>query len=211
MKSELKYEGVEVVFLKHAGFKVRGSKTIYIDPYDIPEGAEMDKADYVFITHDHFDHMDYKAIRKLATHHTTIVYPEGCAFEGEGYATCTLQPEQKEELDGMTVTTIPAYNLEKDFHPKGIYVGYIIEMDGVKIYHAGDTDYTPEMKNIDVDIALIPVGGKYTMDVEEAKKALEGINAKYVVPMHYGALPDTQADVSKLESDNVVVLTPTFS
>jgi len=209
MKSDFKYGNVEVVFLKHAGFKVKGSKTVYIDPYDLPEDAELEKADYIFVTHDHFDHLDFKAIRNLSTPDTTVVAPHGCSLEG--FLTCSMEPNKKEKLDGITVETVPAYNIGKSFHPKEKeYVGFVIEMDGVRIYHAGDTDFIPEMKNIEVDIALIPVGGTYTMNVDEAKKAIEEIKAKYVIPMHYGVIPDTQADVSRLESDRVVVLKPLF-
>ena len=208
MTSSFEYKGVEVVFLRHAGFKIKGSKTIYIDPYDIPEDADLEKADYIFITHDHFDHMDFKAIKKLSTPDTTIVTPHSCSVEG--FSTCTLQIGQKEKLDSISVETVPAYNINKRFHPKGQYVGYIIEMDGVRIYHAGDTDYTPEMKEVSADIALIPVGGTYTMDVEDAKKAVKEMKVNYIIPMHYGVIPDTEADVSKLESDKVVILKPLF-
>jgi L-ascorbate metabolism protein UlaG (beta-lactamase superfamily) len=128
----------------------------------------------------------------------------------EGYRTCELDIGEEEKLEGLTVKTVPAYNIDKPFHPRGSGAGYIIEIDGVKIYHAGDTDFIPEMKEIEVDVALIPVGGKYTMDLEQAKEALEAIKADKVIPMHYGALPETQADVEKLKSAKVVALEPLF-
>jgi L-ascorbate metabolism protein UlaG (beta-lactamase superfamily) len=209
MASSFDYRGVEVVFLKHAGFKIKGSKTVYIDPYDLPDYAKLDKADYILVTHDHFDHLDIEAIRKLSKSDTVIVIPSGCIVEG--YKTCELDVGGVENFGEIVVRTVPAYNIDKSFHPKGKGVGYIIEMDGVRIYHAGDTDKIPEMRGLEVDIALIPVGGTYTMNLEEAKKAIEELNARYVIPMHYGALPNTQADVNKLRSDQVVVLEPMFS
>lgn len=209
-ESKFEYGGLEVVFLKHAGFMVKGSKTLYIDPYDLPKDAEMDTADYIFITHDHFDHMDFDAIKKLSGTNTTVVIPQGCSIKGE--STCTLGLNEKTKLNDISVETVPAYNVGKEFHPKGHnYVGYIINMDGVTIYHAGDTDHTSELEGVTSDIALIPVGGKFTMDVDEAKNAIEKISAKHVIPMHYDTFPDIETDVSKLESEKVTVLKPLFS
>jgi L-ascorbate metabolism protein UlaG (beta-lactamase superfamily) len=179
-----------------------------MDPYDIPSDSGLEKADYILVTHEHFDHLDIKAIRELSKPETIVVVPSGCIVEG--YKTCELEIGGEEKLDGISVKTVPAYNVNKAFHPKGSGVGYIMEIDDVKIYHAGDTDYIPEMKEIEVDVALIPVGGTYTMDLEDAKKALEDIKADVVIPMHYGALPETQTDVSKLKSEKVVILEPLF-
>jgi len=207
MTSTFKYGDVEITFLKHAGFKIKGSKTIYIDPYDLPD-IELERADLVLVTHEHFDHMDLKAIKKVRKDETVVVVPSGCM--AEGYRTCELDIGVREEVEGVTIETVPAYNVDKSFHRKGEGVGYIVTIDGVRIYHAGDTDFIPEMKEIDVDIALIPVGGVYTMDVEDAKKAIDVIKAKHVIPMHYGTLPETKADLSKLKLDKVVVLEPMF-
>jgi L-ascorbate metabolism protein UlaG (beta-lactamase superfamily) len=201
------YKNVEIVFLKHAGFKIKGNKIVYIDPYDLPD-ANLEKADYILVTHEHFDHKDIKSIRKLSDEHTMVVVPTGCIVEG--YRTCELEIGVRESFEGISVETVPAYNIDKPFHPKGSGAGYILEIDGVRIYHAGDTDFIPEMKEIKVDVALIPVGGKYTMDLEQAKRALEEIDAEKVIPMHYGTLPETQADVSKLKSEKVVILEPMF-
>ena len=207
MSSTFTYKNVEITFLKHAGFKIKGSKVIYIDPYDLPD-VELEKADLVLITHEHFEHKDMDAVKKIRKDDTVVVVPSGCM--AEGYRTCELDIGVKEEIDGVLVETVPAYNVNKSFHSKGEGVGYIVTIDGVRIYHAGDTDFIPEMKDIEVDIALLPVGGTYTMDVEDAKKAIEVIKAKYVIPMHYGVLPETKADLSKLKSDKVVVLEPLF-
>ena len=207
-KSVFEYKNVEIVFLKHAGFKIKGSKVVYVDPYDIPPDSGLEKADYILVTHDHFDHLDLKSIHELSTPETTVVVPCGCLVEG--FRTCELEPGKEDTLDGIRVKCVPAYNIGKSFHPPGKGVGWILEMDGVKIYHAGDTDYIPEMREIEVDVALLPVGGTYTMDLEDAKRAIEEIKAEKVIPMHFGALPETQVDVSVLKSDKVVILEPLY-
>ncbi|MBO8182923.1 MAG: MBL fold metallo-hydrolase [Archaeoglobus sp.] len=208
MTSRFRYKNVEIVFLKHAGFQIKGSKIVYIDPYDIPKDSGLEKADYVLVTHDHFDHLDLKSIQRLSTPETTVIVPCGCLVEG--FRTCELEPGQENKLDGIVVRCVPAYNIGKDFHPPGKGVGWVLELDGVKIYHAGDTDYIPEMKEVEADVALIPVGGTYTMDIEDAKKAIEELKAEVIIPMHYGTLPETKVDVSVLKSDKVVILEPMF-
>ncbi|MCX7999062.1 MAG: MBL fold metallo-hydrolase, partial [Leptospiraceae bacterium] len=106
-------------------------------------------------------------------------------------------------------TAVPAYNTDKPFHKSG-GIGYIVNLDGVKVYHAGDTDRIPEMKNISVDIALLPVGGTYTMDLNEAIKATEDIKAEIYIPMHYGAIPNTKANPAdfKARVPKAVILEP---
>ncbi len=206
--STLKYDGVEIVFLKHAGFKIKGSKVVYIDPYDIPKGSGLEKADYILVTHDHFDHLDLSSIHELSTSNTTVIVPCGCVIEG--YRTCELELGKETNLDGILVRCVPAYNIDKSFHPKGKGVGWILEMDGIRIYHAGDTDFIPEMREVEVDVALIPVGGTYTMDLKDAKKAIKEIKAEKIVPMHFGTLPETKVDVTELKSDKIVILEPLF-
>lgn len=201
----LKFRNVEITYLKHAGFKVKGSKILYIDPYEVPEG--MEKADIILVTHDHFDHMDIKSIKRLSKADTTVVTPKGCIIEG--FEACSLAEGEEREVKGVKIKTVPAYNVKKPFHKKG-GVGYIVEMDGVKIYHAGDTDRIPEMKKIEVDIALLPIGGTYTMDVKEAVEAAWDIKASVYIPMHYGAIPNTEANPEefRLKVPKAVVLKP---
>ncbi len=204
--NSLEYGGVTVTYLKHAGFKIKGSRIVYIDPYDV---GEDEKADLILVTHDHFDHMDVKSIRKLSKSDTVVVHPKGCIVEG--YRTCELEAGKEVEVAGVKVRAVPAYNIDKPFH-KGGGVGYIIEIDGVKIYHAGDTDRIPEMKGIEVDIALLPIGGTYTMDVREAAEAAKDIKAKVYIPMHYGAIPKTDADPEEFKKlvPNAVILKPLY-
>uniref|UniRef100_A0A7J2TIG8 MBL fold metallo-hydrolase n=1 Tax=Archaeoglobus fulgidus TaxID=2234 RepID=A0A7J2TIG8_ARCFL len=206
--NSLRFGNVEITYLKHAGFKVKGSKVLYVDPYDVPEGLE--KADLILVTHDHFDHMDIKSIKRLSKSDTTVVTPVGCIIEG--FESCSLAEGEEREVKGVKIRTFPAYNVNKPFHKRG-GVGYIFEIDGVKIYHAGDTDRIPEMKNLEVDVALLPIGGTYTMNVSEAVEAAWDIKAKVYIPMHYGAIPNTKADPEefRLRVPKAVVLKPLLS
>lgn len=201
----LKLDKVEITYLKHAGFKIKGSRVLYIDPYEIPEGLE--KADLILVTHDHFDHLDVKAIKRLSKSDTTLVTPKGCFVEG--YDSCSLDEREERVVKDVKIKTVPAYNVNKPFHKKG-GVGYIIEIDGVRIYHAGDTDRIPEMKNIEVDVALLPIGGTYTMNLNEAVEAAWDIKAKVYIPMHFGAIPNTEADPEefRIRVPKAVVLKP---
>ncbi len=201
------YKEVEVTYLKHAGFRIKGSVTIYIDPFEVPEG--MEKADIILVTHDHFDHKDVSSIIHLSGGETVIIYPRGCVVEG--YRSCEISVGDKLEVKGVKIETVPAYNVNKPYHKKGSGVGYIVEIDGVRIYHAGDTDRIPEMKDIKVDIALLPIGGTYTMDVKEAVEAAKDIQAKHYVPMHYGAIEGTEANPEEFRVKGVVILKPLLS
>lgn len=98
--------------------------------------------------------------------------------------------------------------MDKPFHKRGLGVGYIVEINGVRIYHAGDTDRIPEMKEIKVDIVLLPIGGTYTMNVKDAVEAAKDIKAKYYIPMHYGAIPNTEADPNEFKVEGAVILKP---
>jgi L-ascorbate metabolism protein UlaG (beta-lactamase superfamily) len=208
MGSTFKYGNVEITFLKHAGFRIKGSKLVYIDPYNIPTNSGLEKADYILATHDHFDHLDVDSIQQLSRADTILILPSGCVVRG--YKTCELALNEERDFEGISVKAVPAYNIAKHFHPRDAGVGWILEIDGVRIYHAGDTDYIPEMREVNTDVALIPVGGTYTMDIEDAKRAIEELVAKVIIPMHYGTLPETKVDVSVLKSEKVVILDPMF-
>lgn len=201
----MRFENVEITYLKHAGFKIKGSKVLYIDPYEITEGFE--KADLILVTHDHFDHLDMKSIKRLSRSDTTVVTPKGCVIKG--FESFSLDERDEKIVKGVKIRTVPAYNINKPFHKKG-GVGYVIEIDNVSIYHAGDTDRIPEMKEIEVDVALLPIGGTYTMDLREAVEAAKDIKAKLYIPMHYGAIPKTEANPEdfRLKVPNAVVLKP---
>lgn len=201
----LRFRNVEITWLKHAGFRLKGSKIVYIDPYEVPEGQE--KADLILVTHDHFDHLDMKSIRNLAKKDTVVVHPKACTVKG--FESFAMTENQTANIKGVEITAVPAYNVDKPFHKSG-GLGYIVNLDGVKVYHAGDTDRIPEMKKIAVDIALLPAGGTYTMDLSEAIKASQDIKAEVYIPMHYGAIPNTKANPAEFKAKvpKAVILEP---
>jgi len=178
-------DGIKIFWLGHASFKIKAvNKIIYIDPYNI---TEDEKADFILVTHEHFDHFDPKSIKAISDDKTIVIGPptERKIKIGE-----TLT------FDNIKIEAVEAYNVEKSFHPRGLGVGYLIEIDKKTIYHAGDTDFIPEMKNLagKIDVALLPIGGTYTMDIKDAVEAVKTIKPKYVIPMHYGTLKETMAD-----------------
>jgi L-ascorbate metabolism protein UlaG (beta-lactamase superfamily) len=204
----MKYQNLEILRLIHAAFKIKSDKVIYIDPFNLP--GDQEKGDLVFITHEHFDHFSIDDLRKICDEKTTIVASALCkdglkdlTYKEVKYA----QPNQEFEIEGIKIETIPAYNINKFrepgkvFHPKDEpRVGYALEIDGVRIYHAGDTDNIEEMKNLkNIDIALLPVSGTYVMTAEEAASAVEVINPKIAIPMHYGAIVGSIEDAKRFK------------
>jgi L-ascorbate metabolism protein UlaG (beta-lactamase superfamily) len=184
-------ESIEKIFkaLKwygHASFAIESEKIIYIDPWKIPSNAPQ--ADIILVTHSHFDHLSPSDINNLRREGTIIICSADCASQLSGEVK-VLKPGEELELKGIKIKAVAAYNPAKPFHPrKNNWLGYLITIDGVRIYHAGDTDFIPEMKDLgEVNIALFPVGGKYTMNAEEAAKAASIIKADISIPMHYGA------------------------
>ncbi|MFC1502183.1 MBL fold metallo-hydrolase [bacterium] len=183
-----------VHWLGHASIKITGKKVVYIDPYQITGG---EKADIILITHDHYDHLSMEDIEKIRSNETVIVVPESAseAIEGE---VKTMKPGDRLSLEDVEIQAVPAYNIDKQFHPReASHVGYIVKIDGVAYYHAGDTDFIPEMDGIDADVAFLPVGGTYTMNAEEAARAAKALGIKIVVPIHWGAIVGSQTDAEQ--------------
>ncbi len=197
------YKGVKISWLGHDCFKIKNNKTIYIDPFNI---KDEEKADLIFVTHEHYDHCSLKDIKKISTSKTIVVAPDSCKTQLSGMKTKFIKPGDKIVVDEVEVEAVPAYNINKFrapgevFHPKEEEkVGYIINFSGVKIYHAGDTDLIQEMKNIQVDIALLPVSGTYVMTAEEAAEATKIIKAEIAIPMHYGSIVGSEKDAEKFK------------
>jgi L-ascorbate metabolism protein UlaG (beta-lactamase superfamily) len=187
-----------VRWLGHAAFYVEaeGAK-IYIDPFELPGFAE--KADIILITHGHYDHCDLKSIEKIQTPSTLVVMPESCAGKVSGNVQLLKPGENLKENDIM-IHAVHSYNIKKPSHPKGIGLGYVIEAEGKKLYHAGDSDFIHEMTKLeDINVALLPIGGKYTMDFLEAVEAVKAINPEIVVPMHYGSVVGSDQDAEKFK------------
>lgn len=185
------------------GIRIRGEEgTIYADPFKMQE--EPKDAAFIFVTHEHYDHFSPEDIARVSNGNSVLIVPESMASkakEAEGIVgrIVTVRPEEKYEVDGLTFETVRAYNVLKPFHPKGKdWVGYVIETDGERIYVAGDTDATKEAKAVRCDVALIPIGGTYTMDVNKAAELLKEIKPKVAIPTHYAANLGTDAAGQKL-------------
>jgi len=194
--NEINVRGVSIKWLGHASFQItNGKKFVYIDPYVLP--ANPEKADYILITHEHFDHCDVKNIEKINRKGAEIIGHIGCISKINGTNTNSIEPDESFSYDdGVRAAAVEAYNVDKFrspgqvFHPQGLGVGFVLTIDGVKIYHAGDTDNIPEMTNLQnqgIDVALLPIGGTYTMTVSEAAEAAQVIKPKILIPMHYNS------------------------
>lgn len=184
-----------VHWLGHDGFYVQGSKVVYFDPWEISDGP---KADVVLISHEHFDHCSPDDVKKICKSDTVIITEKQAAAKLSGDVR-VLKPGDTTEAAGVKISAIPSYNIGKAFHPKeNNWLGFVVELDGVKIYHTGDADLIPEMKQLgDIDIALIPVSGTYVMDAEEGIEAARAISPKIAVPMHYGKIVGSEDDAKK--------------
>ena len=205
------YQGVKLEHFAHDGFRISANnKVIYIDPFSLKDD-QIAHADYVLLTHEHFDHTSQADIKKIIDKETVILAPSECQEQLKPLKVKEIMyvyPNQTIDLGEIKVETVPAYNLNKfrnegvPYHPKeDDKVGYIIELNGVRIYHAGDTDNIPEMSNLTkIDLALLPVSGTYVMDWQEAVEAVKSIKPKIAIPMHYGHLIGSQNDAEKFKA-----------
>ncbi len=201
----MKILGLDINLLSHASVKIRDKKIIYIDPFEL-SGPGLEKADIVLITHQHYDHCSPKDVAKIATENTIIITVADCQsklsnLKIKGIA--LIEPGKTIIADGIKITAVPAYNINKPFHPKeNDWVGFIVEIDGVRVYHSGDTDLIPEMKDIETDIAFLPVGGNYTMNAKEAAQATKTFKkCRIAIPMHYGTIIGTGSDAETFKNN----------
>jgi L-ascorbate metabolism protein UlaG (beta-lactamase superfamily) len=197
----------EIKWLGHSGFLIKNHSVIYIDPYNIKDG--LDKADFILITHNHYDHCSVADMLKIIKEGTRIILTPDCQSKITRFETPIkmeiIEPRQELSFGEMKISAIPAYNIDKHFHPKDEQgVGYIIKFNGTIIYHAGDTDFIPEMQKLTgyqqpgkEFIALLPIGGRFTMTVEEAVEAAKMIKPSLVIPMHYGTVVGTDEDAKE--------------
>lgn len=177
---------------------------IYFDPYLLNNEYNHD-ANYIFITHSHYDHFSSDDILSIKNNNTKIIIPFD--LENEVYNLgftkdniLFVKPNCEYKIDNIKFSTVPSYNINKDFHKKEYnWVGYIINLDKI-IYFAGDTDNIPEINNIKCDIACVPIGGVYTMDVLEAVELIKSIKPSIVIPIHYKTIVGTTRDAYKFKS-----------
>ena len=195
-------EDIEV--LTHSSIKINKDKVIYIDPFKVD--TKYNDADIICITHSHYDHYSEEDIEKVKKETTIFVAPKDLeqkllTFGINQDRIITLKPNEKINIGGINIETVSAYNTNKPFHPKeNEWLGYIITIDGVRYYIAGDTDITEENKNVKCDVALVPVGGTYTMNYEEAARLVNIIKPKIAIPIHYGSIVGTKVDAEKFVS-----------
>ena len=178
---------MEVKLINHACIMIKGNKVIYFDPYQIPSEDwhyELPKADYIFVSHHHYDHYDPDSIDFLSKEDTKIIHsPKVDAFK------IILKPGEEWEDNYLKVKAFPAYNKKSErlkFHPKeNLGLGFLVEVEGKKFYFAGDTDCIEEICGLEVDVAFLPISGTYVMSCEEAVECALKMNARYYFPMHY--------------------------
>lgn len=195
-------ENIEV--LLHSSIRINKGKVIYVDPYNI--NKNYNDADLIFITHSHFDHYSPEDIEKVKKEDTVIVAPQDLSskIQNDGFAQeniIIVSPNEIHEIKGIKFETVPAYNVGKQFHQKiNGWVGYILELDGIRYYIAGDTDANEDNKQIKCDVAFVPIGGTYTMTAVEAAEFINEIKPKIAVPIHYGLIVGTDVDAKEFVS-----------
>lgn len=176
---------------------ISGTKKLYFDPYGVPEAFH--DADIILITHSHYDHFSIEDILKVKQAETILIAPSDVIQKLGAYFTSdhlfVVKPNQILSVMGISIMTVPAYNNTKDFHPKAAgWVGYVIILDNVTYYVAGDTDAIKENETIKCDVALVPIGGTFTMNSVEAAQYVNLIHPKYTIPTHYGSIVGTKED-----------------
>ena len=193
--------GIEV--LKHSSIRIDKHLIMYFDPYKIEN--ESHDADIIFITHSHYDHFSEEDIVKVRNEKTIIVATEDSYINAMkiGFSSDRIrivEPNKKYEVLGIKFETIPAYNIEKQYHPiENGWVGYVIEVNDIHYYIAGDTDLTPDTKKVSCDVALVPIGGRFTMNAKEAASLVNTIEPQIAIPTHYGDIVGTLEDADLFE------------
>ena len=191
-----------ITVFKHNSIKISTEVgAVYIDPFQIDE--ESHDAAFILITHDHYDHFSVKDIRKVAAKETVLVVPDAMEEKTGEVADLvsrieTVTPGATFDIDGLKLETVPMYNILKPFHPrKAGWVGYILTVNGQRIYIAGDIDLIKEARAVKCNVALVPVGGFYTMDATKAAKLVNEIKPSVAIPVHYGNLVGSTKDAEK--------------
>ncbi len=182
----------KIKWLGHASFLINSNRIIYIDPWKLQKN--LPKADIILITQEHHDHCLEKDINSISKESTIIVCNKRTASRINKLNLKIVHPYESVNINEVKIKVTPAYNINKPFHPKEEDLGFVIEVEGTKVYHCGDTDFIPEMKNINCDVALLAVSGTYVMTAYEAADAAKIIKPKIAIPMHYGSIVGTKND-----------------
>jgi L-ascorbate metabolism protein UlaG (beta-lactamase superfamily) len=183
-------------WLGHASFVISGKPLIYIDPWKLEVSEES--ADLVLISHSHYDHFSKEDLAMVRSEETEVVCPGDVASELEG-PVAVVTPGSRLSLGGAEVEVLPAYNVKRPFHPRSdLMLGFVVMLEGKKLYYAGDTDFTPEMAALtDIEVALLPVGGRFTMDAEEAAEAANVFRPRVAIPYHWGDIVGSIEDAER--------------
>jgi len=201
---------VEITWMGHASFRISGGgRVVYIDPWKLTEAPH--DADVVIVSHDHHDHYSQDDVAKVSGAETVTLAPVDTAVKLLG--AIAIAPLERTTAGGVDIQAVAAYNVGKSFHPKAKHwIGAVITLEGKRIYYAGDTDLIDEMDDlVDVAVALLPVGGTYTLDAAEAACAAERIGCKAAVPYHWGDIVGTADDAEAFAAAaccSVTVLQP---
>ncbi|MEW6094283.1 MAG: MBL fold metallo-hydrolase [Chloroflexota bacterium] len=202
---------LKIYFLGHGSLMLSlDGRIIHIDPYSrVADYASLPKADILFLTHEHRDHLDPEALEHVRTEKTTVVLTELCAQQVQGGI--VLKNGETTEVGGIPVEAVPAYNLVhkretgQPFHPKGQGNGYVLAFGDLRVYIAGDTENIPEMKALkNIHIAFLPMNLPYTMTPEMAAEAARSFMPRILYPYHYGST-DTRALVNLLRGPGIEV------
>jgi len=180
---------MKINVFNQASIKLENNVNIYFDTYNFK--SEIHDADYIFITHDHYDHYDEESINKIIKDNTTIIVPGYLKEKASKLINrvIVVEPNKTYQVDDIKFETVASYNINKKFHPQeNGNVGYILTIDGIKYYVMGDTDRTQETDMVKTDVCFVPIGGTYTMDVNEAIDYINYIKPKKAIPIHYGSI-----------------------
>jgi L-ascorbate metabolism protein UlaG (beta-lactamase superfamily) len=187
---------VEIKWLGHASFRIAGpGSVVYIDPWKLDQAPH--DADLVVVSHSHHDHFSPEDIEKVAKEDTAVIAPGDVVAKMR--IANAVTPGDNMTIKGVTVEAVAAYNVDKAFHPRSNqWIGVVLTIDAKRVYYAGDTDFIPEMEDLQgVDVALLPVGGTYTLDAADAARACKAIRCKSAVPYHWGDIVGSASDAEQ--------------